>query len=429
MNRWTWPAVLLGGAGTLAHCSSSSNPTNDGAADGGTREASVSKGDSGGGPGDSSPGDTGGHESGAAEAGSTDTGADAGVCGDPGQACCPGMTCHGATSCVSKVCTCPSGATGCGAACVDEQTDNDNCGGCGLMCSTTCTAGRCLVTLATSPKFSGDLAIDATSAYWTSLGAGGVLRVSLSGGTVTTLASGYMPDPPIAIDATSVYFASNSPPAILSVPLAGGAVSTLASGVDIGDVAPNSIAVDATSVYWPSQTKGIFTVPLTGGTVTTLAAATAAAVTGVAVDSKHLYWGNTSLVRAKLDGTAATTLAAGNASGITLMTLDSKNIYYINPFLVSIPLAGGTVTTISAADQPEDSGHVVVDDTYVYWADTSSGPSYTSTIMKATIEPTDGGAPITLATGQAETFQIAVGDKSLYWINYLDGTLMKLTPK
>jgi hypothetical protein len=58
---------------------------------------------------------------------------DAGTtCGDPGQPCCSGMTCVGATSCISAVCTCPDGSTGCGAACVDEQTDDHNCGGCGL---------------------------------------------------------------------------------------------------------------------------------------------------------------------------------------------------------------------------------------------------------------------------------------------------------
>jgi hypothetical protein len=37
-------------------------------------------------------------------------------------------------------------ATMCSGVCVDEQTDQSNCGGCGLTCSVPCVAGRCLIT-------------------------------------------------------------------------------------------------------------------------------------------------------------------------------------------------------------------------------------------------------------------------------------------
>lgn len=43
-------------------------------------------------------------------------------------------------------CVCPSGKTQCGGACVDTQTDANNCGGCGRVCGAgqRCTAGACV---------------------------------------------------------------------------------------------------------------------------------------------------------------------------------------------------------------------------------------------------------------------------------------------
>jgi len=43
--------------------------------------------------------------------------------------------------------------------------------------------------------------------------------------------------------------------------------------------------------------------------------------------------------------------------------------------------------------------------------------------------PTGGGTPTTLASGQTLPHGIAIDAMSVYWTNYSDGTVMKLTPK
>ena len=332
----------------------------------------------------------------------------------------------------------------CGGACVDEQTDPNNCGACALTCATACTAGRCLIKLASLPASgqANHIAVGSAGVYWTGLD-GTVMSVPLDGGAAVTLASGQDGPMGVAVDGTSVYwvdFGGGAPGrgSTLKVPLAGGTPTTLASGQTF----PQEIALDAASVYSTGADGVVVKVPVGGGTTTTLASGQSFPG-GIAVDATGVYWVNGgaldldggtlfapntgTVMKAPVGGGAAITLASGqNVPGD--IALGATNVYWTNVgtqsggtfvydgSVMRQPLAGGAATTLATRGVPTG---IAVDGASVYWANLAG------TVMKV---PLSGGTPITLASNQ-NPFHVAVDATSVYWINVAQGWVMKLTPK
>ena len=306
-----------------------------------------------------------------------------------------GMWSGTAPSCA--VSNCPSGETECNAVCLDAQADNNNCGFCGNVCSALspsraqCTAGRCLVTLATGMGRPQSIAADATSVYWTNYYDGTVMKVFSAGGTPTTLASGQSRPTGIAVDATSVYWISDD--TVKKVSVRGGTPTTLVSGRSF----PQGLAVDATSVYWTEygyQVGPVMKVPLGGGTPITLASGQSYS-TGIVVEASSVYWTNNAIW--------------GNSD----FEDDSGSV-------MKVALSGGTPTTL-ASGLPGPCG-IAVDATSVFWIDQQGGGA----VMKV---PRGGGTPTTLASGQSAPGGIVVDATSVYWTNGVNGTVMRLSPK
>jgi hypothetical protein len=304
-----------------------------------------------------------------------------------------------------------------------------------------------VVTLASGGYAAGPVAVTATDVYWTSLGGNTVSKVPICGGAVTTLAVNIQGNVPfsvsafqdtLAVDATDVYWSAptasmnangwiGGPNVVLKVPVAGGTPSTLASNA-------GGVALDSANVYW-AEIDGIVKEPLAGGTPAPVAPNGGGPFT---IDATNVYWlqggafNAFAVIKAPLSGGAPVTLASGaNVNGAASLAVDATSVYWTNRggsspgagSVVKVPIAGGTPTTlVSGLDYPLD---VAVDASNVYFT-TEGTSSAGGAVMRVAVS---GGAPTTLwsAAGvDASRFVTASGialDASyLYWTTAPEGT-------
>lgn len=331
--------------------------------------------------------------------------------------------------CQGGKCVC---ATTCNGKCVDTSSDAANCGGCGKTCSGTCSAGRCLVALASGQNNPYAIAVDSSSVYWTNAGVslsdGSVMKVPVGGGTPTTLVSS-VPNPrAIAVDATSVYYWFMRNPqgvTVSSVPLGGGTPTIVSSGQGLEP----SIAVAGSYLYgvtWNNYGV-VLKIPIAGGSATNIAL-NQNQPDSVAVDATNVYWasyGASKVLKAPIGGGTVTTIAQTKTPP-GLVTVDATNVYWADDpdnfgtggILMAAPVGGGTPTTLFAGKSLYRIQSIASDGTNVYWIDSLD------TVNKL---PIGGGTPTTLATGQTSSAAIAVDATSVYWVS--NSAIMKLTPK
>lgn len=149
------------------------------------------------------------------------------------------------------------------------------------------------------------LAVDATSAYWVSLGA--IVKAPLGGGPVTVLVkdTGVGNVWGLASDGNHLYWTDRNnyknddanTGAVRRIPVAGGTVETIASGLR---GRPWGIATDATHIYWVINAErggGIMRAPKAGGPASVVVGGQSAP-TNLALDGTYVYWANASGDRA-----------------------------------------------------------------------------------------------------------------------------------
>jgi hypothetical protein len=101
-------------------------------------------------------------------------------------------------------------------------------------------------------------------------------------------------------------------------------------------------------------------------------------------------------------------------------TQQNKGVIYAAPN-TGIP-DGGTATVLAAVDGGGTSD-LVVDTSRAYWTDFNAGRVYAVPLSGLP----DGGAPTVLANGQAEPSQLATDGINLYWTNYGSGDVMAVS--
>jgi hypothetical protein len=288
-----------------------------------------------------------------------------------------------------------------------------------------------LTTLASAPTEITSLAVDSTGIYWTegfggwAVGApypmdGTVRRAAQDGSNGVTLATSQRYPGAIALGASEVFWANGmfgaSDGWIMRVSPEAGVATTFASPQNA-----ISIAIDEANVYW-TVVGALLREPTAGGKATTLAS-DGGTRGHLALDAAALYWGTRDgVVKIWLDGGAAAPLAVGHAAG--LMALDSTDLYWIAdnpPTLMKTPIDGGASTPIASVSNTV--GGLATDGISVYWTDTVGG-----SVLKMGV---DAGATVTLASGQGGPTALAIDSKSVYWINDTANRydIVKLTPR
>jgi hypothetical protein len=349
---------------------------------------------------------------------------------------------------------CTGGMSLCGGVCIDTTSSPVNCGGCGVACGGTCTNSRCLVQLASGQGFPMGLAVDSTNVYFSGFQVPGILSVPIAGGAPVTI-DPLATETALALDAVNLYWVDSDDGWLNGIPLSGlpdgGSPmeffsSTNSGGYPIGNLA--GLALDSSNAYWTYNDSVLgpllVKAPLGGGSLTTLATVFPGAV---AVDATNVYvWSNGSLVSVPIgglpDGGAPNIMVANAGNGGTLINeiaVDAANIYWSGPAgVMSAPLAGGPSVTLAA--DPNAQGPLATDcprppgackATWVYW---SGGPCTSpdggdecvaGSILKVAA---GGGAVVTLAPS-AGGADIVTDSTSVYFTEYSNQAVMKITPR
>jgi hypothetical protein len=281
---------------------------------------------------------------------------EASSCGGHGALCCIGSTCTGSLACMSGTC-CSAGESVCGGACVDEQSDTSNCGGCGLACASACKGAECITTLLGGQSPVGAIATDGNAVYWTGFGQSVVLAVSTAGGSATTLASGQNLPCSVTALGGAAYWTNyaGSTSFLVKRPLDGGAAVTLASESE-GEAC--DVAVTGTYAYWTEEASGaVVRVPLDGGAAVPIFADAGDSPVGITTDGANVYWVDEwdstnvtgDVIQAPLDGGPLLSLTSGQGRPRNV-AVSGENVYFVNEYgIVRVPTGGGTATTLVSA--------------------------------------------------------------------------------
>jgi hypothetical protein len=329
--------------------------------------------------------------------------------------------------------------TMCNGVCTNTLTDPKNCGACSNACgmSGTCVGGTCDCTGVTTCN---NQCVDTTQdpANCGACGKncqGSSCMASLClPSSIATPQSGSQIES-IAVDATNVYWTlGGAGGGVFLKPFAGGNPLTVSSPEDD----PIGLAVDKTNVYWADFGSGgvydesIFNAEQMIATSNALLepsdAGSSPGPVALAIDAINVYWVDKiggGVYKTALAGGSAPTQLAGGQNVPLAVAVDATNVYWLNygttndGAVVTVSIGGGNVTTI-AAGQTEPWG-IAVDGTNVYWTSrTNTGP-----VQAIAKTATTSATPIVIADAEGGPWGIVVDSQFVYWTNFDDNTVKK----
>ncbi|HEX8795544.1 MAG TPA: hypothetical protein VF765_31560 [Polyangiaceae bacterium] len=407
-----WAAAMAGACGGSSSTLSAGNDGGGGGSDSGSGSSSGGSGSSSG--TGSSSGASSGSSSGGS--GSSSGGTDAST-------------------------TCGAGKKSCGGMCVDTGNDPQNCGGCGIVCNTTCANGVCQLVSADAgtPPVVGDnacLTVDAKSVYWgTGQANGSVWSVPVAGGVPVQVVGGQAAPHAMASDGTTLYFgdqgAGNCTGSVEAVPVGGGTATPIA----MGQCTPLDVVADATSVYWTNTGDGsVWKSDKSNPNPVNLVPAAGQGHAGyLRVDAVNVYFTDQVggvINRVPIAGGAVTAVSTSGIPGPGHLAIDSSTAYFgshsnTGAAMLTVPLAasGGTANQL-VVNLPAING-IETDGMHVWFAEATDVQPYkasTGEIHRVTVA---GKNDTILASMQNGPNCIAVDATSIYWINTGGGTISK----
>ncbi len=196
---------------------------------------------------------------------------------------------------------------------------------------------------------------------------------------------------------------------------------TTCGPVEVADAqsGPRGIAVDASHIYWVSDTGSRVmrrSTMLGAATVEPVATAEDGAL-GIAVDASHVYWttniGDSVMRRAKGLGAAAVEIVATSQDGANGVAVDDTHVYWTtsNSSTVMRRAKALGVTAFETVATGQDGAFgIAVDASHVYWTAITTGA------VRRRAKGL-GAAPVeTVATGQQGAFDVALDDTHVYCV-------------
>jgi hypothetical protein len=198
--------------------------------------------------------------------------------------------------------------------------------GAGIVACAKAGCGGVPTLISTGPATVQQIAVDATNVYWTAAD-GTVMKAPVAGGAATQLAKARSTYG-IAVARTSVYFSDPLSRQIVRVPIDGGAPTLVAQAPD----GPGTLVTDASNVYFTNG-DDVVQASLDGRAQQTIVTGLAAQSFGIAVDDSSVYFTSSSrgiVAEVPIGGGAVTTLAC-NLRQPWGVAVNGRSVYWVDP--------------------------------------------------------------------------------------------------